>query len=64
MRLGSTRFVVAAILIARDSAVEIGTLNSDEDDNCFPLIKEILYRGLEKRGLGVVGKHYSIANTS
>ena len=55
----STRFVIAGLLTAGDSAAETGTPDSDDDDDSFPTVEK-----LHKRGLGVVGQRCSTANAS
>jgi hypothetical protein len=50
------------VLTVGDSAAETGTPNSDDDDESFQPIEEILSRGLQKRGFGVVGERCSTAN--
>jgi hypothetical protein len=50
------------MLTAGDSAAETAAPNSDENDDSFPPIEEILYRALQRRGLGVVGEDHSTAN--
>jgi hypothetical protein len=50
------------MLTAGDSAAETATPNSDEGDDRFPLIEEVLYQALQKRDLGVVGEHCSTVN--
>jgi hypothetical protein len=59
--LSSNRFVVVTMLTAGNSAAETATPSCDEADDSFPLIEEILYQALRKRGLSV-GEHCSTAN--
>jgi hypothetical protein len=55
--LSSTRYVVAGMLTAGDSAAETSTPDSDEDDDTSPPVEK-----LHKRRHGVVGRRCSTAN--
>jgi hypothetical protein len=50
------------MLTAGDCAAETATPSSDEDDDSFPPIEEVLCRALQNRYLGVEGEHCDTAN--
>jgi hypothetical protein len=49
------------MLIAGNSIAECTTASSNKDKS-LPLIKDILYRALQKRGLSIVGEYCNIAS--
>lgn len=50
------------MLTAVNSVAETAITSDDENDDSFPPIEDILYRALQKRDLGAVGEHCSMAN--